>query len=98
MNIEVSNLQFTYSSGVQALQGISLNIESGEQIAIVGQNGAGKTTFVKHLNGLLQPTRGQILIGDWDTTKYSVAKLAKRVGYIFQNPDEQLFSKNVGTE
>jgi energy-coupling factor transport system ATP-binding protein len=98
MNIEVRDLYFTYPGGVEALRGISLKIESGEQVAIVGQNGAGKTTFVKHLNGLLQPTRGQILIGDWDTTKYSVAKLAKRVGYVFQNPDEQLFSKNVGTE
>jgi energy-coupling factor transport system ATP-binding protein len=98
MNIEIKDLYFTYPSGVEALRGISLSIQSGEQVAIVGQNGAGKTTLVKHLNGLLQPTRGQILIGDWDTTKYSVAKLARRVGYVFQNPDEQLFSKNVGTE
>ncbi|HEX2993281.1 MAG TPA: ABC transporter ATP-binding protein, partial [Anaerolineales bacterium] len=66
--------------------------------AIVGQNGAGKTTLVKHLNGLLLPTHGQVLIGDRDTTKHSVAKLASRVGYVFQNPDEQLFSKNVGAE
>ena len=98
MNIQVSHLEFSYPNGVQALNGISLTISSGEQVAIVGQNGAGKTTFVKHLNGLLQPTRGQVLIGDWDTTKHSVAKLASRVGYVFQNPDEQLFSKNVGAE
>ena len=98
MNIEVSNLQFTYPSGVEALQGISLNIESGEQVAIVGQNGAGKTTFVKHLNGLLQPTSGDVRIGDWDTKEHSVAQMARRVGYVFQNPDEQLFSKNVGIE
>lgn len=98
MKIEISDLHFTYPAGVDALQGISLSIESGEQVGIVGQNGAGKTTLVKHLNGLLQPTRGQVLIDDWDTTKHSVAKLARRVGYVFQNPDEQLFSKNVGTE
>lgn len=98
MKIEISDLHFTYPAGVDALQGISLSIESGEQVGIVGQNGAGKTTLVKHLNGLLQPTRGQVLIGDWDTNKHSVAKLARRVGYVFQNPDEQLFSKNVGTE
>ncbi|HEX2989131.1 MAG TPA: ABC transporter ATP-binding protein, partial [Anaerolineales bacterium] len=78
--------------------GISLTIEPGEQVAIIGQNGAGKTTLVKHLNGLLQPTRGQVLIDDWDTKEHPVAKLARRVGYVFQNPDEQLFSKNVGTE
>jgi energy-coupling factor transport system ATP-binding protein len=53
---------------------------------------------VRHFNGLLQPTSGEIKIGDWDTRKQSVAKLASRVGYVFQNPDEQLFSKNVGTE
>ena len=98
MNIEISNLQFTYPSGVQALFGVSLNINAGEQVAIVGQNGAGKTTLVKHLNGLLQPTSGSVRIADWNTKEYSVAKLAHRVGYVFQNPDEQLFSKNVGTE
>jgi energy-coupling factor transport system ATP-binding protein len=98
MKIEIRDLYFSYPSGLEALRGISLTIEPGEQVAIVGQNGAGKTTLVKHLNGLLQPTRGQVLIGDWDTTKYSVAKLASQVGYVFQNPDEQLFSKNVEME
>ena len=98
MKIEISDLHFTYPTGVDALRGISLIIESGEQVAIVGQNGAGKTTLVKHFNGLLQPTSGRVLIGDWDTKEYSVAKLARRVGYVFQNPDEQLFSKNVGIE
>lgn len=98
MKIQISDLHFTYPTGVEALRGISLTIESGEQVAIVGQNGAGKTTLVKHFNGLLQPTRGQVLIGDWDTSRHSVAKLAKRVGYVFQNPDEQLFSRNVGME
>lgn len=98
MKIEISNIHFSYPNGVQALDGISLTVDSGEQVAIVGQNGAGKTTFVKHLNGLLQPTQGQVLIGGWDASKYSVAKLASRVGYVFQNPDEQLFSRTVGTE
>ena len=98
MNIEISELRFKYPTGVQALRGISLTIASGEQVAIVGQNGAGKTTLVKHLNGLLQPTSGYVRVGDWDTREHSVAKMARRVGYVFQNPDEQLFSKNVGTE
>ena len=98
MKIEINNLRFTYPTGLEALRGISLTIEAGEQVAIVGQNGAGKTTLVRHFNGLLQPTVGSVLIGDWDTKKYSVAKLASRVGYVFQNPDEQLFSKDVGTE
>jgi energy-coupling factor transport system ATP-binding protein len=98
MNIQISDLHFTYPSGVQALRGISLSIAAGEQVAIIGQNGAGKTTLVKHFNGLLQPTSGNLTVGDWNTKEHSVAKLARRVGYVFQNPDEQLFSKNVGTE
>ena len=98
MKIEIKDLGFTYPTGLEALRGISLSIETGEQVAIVGQNGAGKTTLVRHFNGLLQPTVGSVLIGDWDTKKHSVAKLASRVGYVFQNPDEQLFSKDVGTE
>jgi energy-coupling factor transport system ATP-binding protein len=98
MNIQISDLHFTYPSGVQALRGISLSIAAGAQVAVIGQNGAGKTTLVKHFNGLLQPTRGNVTVGDWNTKEHSVAKLARRVGYVFQNPDEQLFSKNVGTE
>jgi len=98
MNITISNLHFTYPNGVQALHGISLTIQAGEQVGIVGQNGAGKTTLVRHLNGLLQPTAGEVKIGDWDTRKYSVAKLASRVGYVFQNADDQLFSRDVQTE
>lgn len=98
MKIEIKEIHFTYPAGVKALNGITLTIEAGEQVAIIGQNGAGKTTLVKHLNGLLQPTSGSVLIGDWDTSKHQVAKLATRVGYVFQNPDEQLFTKNVHLE
>jgi energy-coupling factor transport system ATP-binding protein len=98
MKIEVKDLKFTYPGGVQALSNVSLTIEPGEQVAIIGQNGAGKTTLVKHFNGLLQPTSGQILIGDWNTKECSVARLARRVGYVFQKPDDQRLSKNVGTE
>jgi energy-coupling factor transport system ATP-binding protein len=98
MNIQIKDIHHIYPSGVKALNGISLTIEAGEQVAIIGQNGAGKTTLVKHFNGLLVPTSGSVRIGDWDTTKYQVAKLASRVGYVFQNPDEQLFTRTVHQE
>lgn len=98
MKIEIKDLRFTFPTGLEALKGISLTIEAGEQVAIVGQNGAGKTTLVRHFNGLLQPASGSVMIGGWDVKKYSVAKLATRVGYVFQNPDEQLFSRDVLTE
>ena len=98
MKIEVHNLFFSYPGGVDALQGISLSILKGEKVAVIGQNGAGKTTLVKHFNGLLLPTQGSVLVGDLDTTKTTVAKLAARVGYVFQNPDDQLFCKTVEDE
>lgn len=98
MKIEVQDLHFTYPGGVEALNGISLTIDRSEQVALIGQNGSGKTTLVRHFNGLLRPTRGRVLIGDWDTTERTVAGLAARVGYVFQNPDEQLFCKTVRDE
>ena len=98
MQIDIQNIHFTYPSGVPALQGVSCSIPAGEQLAIVGQNGSGKTTLVKHLNGLLKPNQGQVLVGGWETTEKTVAQMASRVGYVFQNPDEQLFTKTVYQE
>ncbi|MBN2554461.1 MAG: ABC transporter ATP-binding protein [Anaerolineales bacterium] len=98
MRIMVEDLHFTYPGDVLALDGVDLTIESGEAVAIVGENGAGKTTLAKHLNGLLTPSQGRVLIGDWDTADVSVARMAARVGYVFQNPDEQLFERSVMRE
>jgi energy-coupling factor transport system ATP-binding protein len=64
----------------------------------VGENGAGKSTMAKHLNGLLKPTLGSVKIGDWNTREYSPAQLARRVGYVFQNPGDQLFERTVWRE
>ncbi|CAN5609879.1 ABC transporter ATP-binding protein [soil metagenome] len=98
MRIAIENLSFTYPSGVIALQNVTLAIEAGEQLAIIGQNGSGKTTLIKQLNGLLRPSHGSVRIGDWLTTEHSVAKMAGRVGYVFQNPDDQLFKGTVHDE
>lgn len=98
MDIEIHNLRYTYPAGVEALKGLSLRIAAGEGVAIIGQNGSGKTTLVKHFNGLLLPTSGSVRIGGWDTREHQVARLASRVGYVFQNPDEQLFTKSVAQE
>lgn len=83
---------------MEALKGISLTINNGEFIAIMGQNGAGKTTFIKHFNGLLKPSSGSVKVDGVETTKTSVAALARNVGFVFQNPDHQLFSETVEEE
>jgi energy-coupling factor transport system ATP-binding protein len=98
MNITIAAVNFSYPGGVTALAGVSLQVESGEAVAIVGENGAGKTTLVKHINGLLRPNRGRVTVGDWDTAGHTVAELAGRVGYVFQNPDDQLFERTVRRE
>jgi len=96
--IEIKDVYFTYPNDVEALKGIRLTVEEGEFVAIMGQNGAGKTTLVKHFNGLLKPTKGQVLVDGVDTTKVSVATLSRNVGFVFQNPDNQLFSETVEQE
>jgi len=96
--IKVRNLWFTYPNGVQALRGINLDIKEGEFLAIMGQNGAGKTTLVKHFNGLLKPTRGEVLVDGVSIREVSVASLARKVGFVFQNPDHQLFCETVEEE
>jgi len=96
--IVVDNVYFTYPNGVEALKGVSLKIEYGDFVAIMGQNGAGKTTLVKHLNGLLKPTKGNVFVDGVNTKDVSVASLARKVGYVFQNPDNQLFCESVEEE
>jgi energy-coupling factor transport system ATP-binding protein len=96
--IVVNDVHFKYPSGVEAIKGLSLAIKDGEFVAIMGQNGAGKTTLVKHFNGLLKPTSGCILVDGVETTKTTVATLSKSVGFVFQNPDHQLFSETVEDE
>jgi len=96
--IDVKDLHFTYPTGLEALKGINLTVNDGEFLAVMGQNGAGKTTLVKHFNGLLKPTKGEVLVDGVSTRDVSVAKLARNVGFVFQNPDHQLFSETVEDE
>jgi len=92
------HLSHVYPTGVKALKDINLQIEAGEVLGVVGQNGSGKTTLVKHFNGLLRPTSGTLLIGGEDSHKKQVHELARQVGYVFQNPNHQLFATTVRAE
>jgi len=96
--LSVQNLEHTYPDGTQALHGVSLDVHSGEYLLIIGQNGAGKTTLVKHFLKLLEPTAGTVLVEGTDTRSLSVSGLAQRIGYVAQNPDNQIFSATVGDE
>lgn len=96
--IQVEAVSFTYPSGVEALRGITLSVDRGEQAVLVGENGAGKTTLAKHFNSLLRPTAGRVLVRGRDTRRETVAQMARLVGYVFQNPDEQLFQNRVFDE
>jgi energy-coupling factor transport system ATP-binding protein len=97
--LEAEGLGYIYpTQNVEVLQGIDLCVHQGEFIAILGQNGSGKTTLAKHFNGLLKPTSGRMLVQSKPTTEYSHRELAQRVGYVFQNPDHQIFARTVREE
>ncbi|MGI9861091.1 energy-coupling factor transporter ATPase [Moorella naiadis] len=96
--IIVDNVCYSYPDGKKALEGVSLQVFQGEILAILGHNGSGKTTLAKHFNGLLRPTTGSVLVEGIDTKRVSVAQLANKVGYVFQNPDHQIFAKTVAEE
>jgi len=92
--IEVKNVTFIYPTEppVVALKNINLTIYEGEFVGIIGQNGSGKTTLAKNIVGLLKPTKGKVLFRGEDVSKYTVGELAKRIGFVLQNPDYQLFT------
>jgi energy-coupling factor transport system ATP-binding protein len=96
--IECSDLTHIYPGGVNALKGVTLNINKGDMVAIIGQNGSGKTTLAKHFNGLLLPTEGEVLVNGKTTREQGIFTLGQTVGYVFQNPDHQIFSEKVFDE
>ncbi|MEA1894567.1 MAG: energy-coupling factor transporter ATPase [Euryarchaeota archaeon] len=96
--IEIKNLRHTFEDGKVALDDINLVIPEGDFVALIGHNGAGKTTLVNHLIGFLKPDSGKIFIDGNDISGMRVAALAQSVGYLFQNPDNQIFTDSVTRE
>jgi len=94
--IEVRDLHFAYN-GREVLRGIDFEM-SDEIVALVGPNGSGKTTLAKHLNGLLRPIKGKVVVDGMDTREHTVAELSRKVGYVFQNPDHMFFEETVFKE
>ena len=104
MSIQVKNLTHTYSAGSAlqqtAIRDVNLTIEEGEFVAIVGHTGSGKSTLVQHLNGLLKPTAGQVLVDGEDMNGEGVNKrlIRQKVGLVFQYPEYQLFEETVAKD
>jgi energy-coupling factor transporter ATP-binding protein EcfA2 len=96
--ISVRDLGFSYDAGAPILRNLNFEIRQGEFVAIIGANGSGKSTLVNNLIGLLRPDEGQILINGRDTRQVKVSDLVSDIGYVFQNPDHQLFASSVEEE
>ena len=96
--IQARGLVYSYPGGPEVLHGVDLTVRPGEAVAIVGQNGSGKTTLVKHFNGLIRPEAGSVEMDGANIRPIDVGSLARTVGLVFQNPDDQLFNRSVERE
>lgn len=97
--VSVRDLWFRYGKNLPwVLRGVSLEVYKGEFLAIIGHSGAGKTTLVKHFNGLLKPLRGEVVVAGRDTRKTPMSKLSRVVGMVMQNPDSQFFASTIYEE
>jgi cobalt/nickel transport system ATP-binding protein len=94
----VEDLAFAYPDGHQALFGVDLRVERGERVAVLGPNGAGKTTLVLHLNGILTGGRGRVSVAGLPVERRNLPEVRRRVGIVFQDPDDQLFMPTVGED
>jgi cobalt/nickel transport system ATP-binding protein len=94
-SLEVSGLAYAYPDGHQALFGVDLRVERGERVALLGPNGAGKTTLVLHLNGILPAGAGRVSVAGLPVAKNTMLEIRRRVGIVFQDPDDQLFMPTV---
>jgi energy-coupling factor transport system ATP-binding protein len=97
-SIDVENLHFTYPESKEIIKGVNLSVKKGEFLSLVGQNGSGKTTLAKHFNGLLRPSKGKVFILGEDAKNSSIAELSRKVGHLFQNPENQIFEETVFAE
>jgi cobalt/nickel transport system ATP-binding protein len=93
--LAVRGLRHVYPDGTVALGGVDLSVAVGEKVALVGPNGAGKSTLLLHLNGVLRATAGQVTVAGTVVTERTLAEVRARVGMVFQDPDDQLFSPTV---
>lgn len=96
--VEVRDLWFSYPDGRETLTGVNLTVYRGERVALLGPNGAGKTSLVLQLNGVLRPDSGSIRIGGTELTPKTLPEIRRRVGVVFQDPDDQLFTPTVGRD
>ncbi|MEM3096865.1 MAG: ABC transporter ATP-binding protein [Nitrososphaerota archaeon] len=96
--IEFERVSYTYPMGVRALRDVSLTFERGELVVLMGENGSGKTTVLKHLNGLLKPSEGRVFVEGVDTAGATVAQLSEKVGLVFQNAENMFFESTVWDE
>jgi cobalt/nickel transport system ATP-binding protein len=97
-SLEVTSLSFAYPDGHQALSEVALHVHHGERVALLGPNGAGKTTLLLHLNGILRPSAGSVRVAGLEVSDESSLEVRRRVGLVFQDPDDQLFMPTVGQD
>jgi cobalt/nickel transport system ATP-binding protein len=96
--LEVDGVAFAYPDGHQALYGVSFRVQPGERVALLGPNGAGKTTLVLQLNGVLQPGAGRVAVAGLPVAPQYLREIRRRVGIVFQDPDDQLFMPTVAED